>query len=39
LILSRDLGFIDSQIFKEQSEKLTEVKKMLTSLHHKVNKE
>lgn len=36
LILSKDLGFINDQIFKEQLVQVTEVKRMLTSLHQKV---
>ncbi len=36
LILSKDLGFINDQIFKEQTNQVTEVKCMLTSLHLKV---
>ncbi|MDZ7807728.1 MAG: four helix bundle protein [Gracilimonas sp.] len=37
LILSKDLGFINDQIFKEQTNQVTEVKRMLTSLHQKVS--
>lgn len=37
LILSKDLGFINDQIFKEQTMQVTEVKRMLTSLHQKVS--
>ncbi|MEX2347679.1 MAG: four helix bundle protein [Balneolaceae bacterium] len=37
LILSKDLGFINNQIFKEQLMQVTEVKRMLTSLHQKVS--
>ncbi|MEQ8523777.1 four helix bundle protein [Gracilimonas sp.] len=36
LILAKDLGFVTDQIFKEQSNKVTEIKNMLTSLHQKV---
>jgi four helix bundle protein len=36
LILSKDLGFINDQIFKEQTLQVTVVKRMLTSLHQKV---
>lgn len=36
LILAKDLGFLTDQIFKEQSNKVTEIKQMLTSLHQKV---
>lgn len=36
LILSKDLGFINDQIFKEQTHQVTEIKRMLTSLHQKV---
>ena len=37
LILSKDLGFINDQIFKEQIQQVTEIKRMLTSLHQKVS--
>lgn len=37
LILSKDLGFINDQIFKEQTHQVTEVKRMLTSLYQKVS--
>jgi len=37
LTLSKDLGFINDQIFKEQNEQVKEVKRMLTSLHQKVS--
>lgn len=37
LILSKDLGFINGQIFKEQTMQITEIKRMLTSLHQKVS--
>ncbi|MCH2450914.1 MAG: four helix bundle protein [Gracilimonas sp.] len=36
LILSKDLRFISHQIFKEQTSQVTEIKRMLTSLHQKV---
>lgn len=36
IILSKDLGFIDGNSFKELSQKTTEVKKMLFSLLEKV---
>lgn len=38
LILSKDLGFISNQIFKELTHQVTEVKRMLTSLHQKVSR-
>ncbi|MEX0904530.1 MAG: four helix bundle protein, partial [Balneolaceae bacterium] len=38
LILSKDLEFISNQIFKEQTNQVTEVKRMLTSLHQKVSR-
>jgi four helix bundle protein len=37
LTLSKDLGFINDQIFKEQISQVREVKRMLTSLHQKVS--
>lgn len=37
LILSKDLGFINDQIFKEQTTQATEVKRMLTSLYQKAS--
>jgi four helix bundle protein len=37
LILSVDLGFINDQFYKEQTFRVTEIKRMLTSLHQKVS--
>lgn len=37
IILSKDLGFIDNKSFKELSEKVTEIKRMLFSLLQKVS--
>jgi four helix bundle protein len=36
IILSKDLGFISDEIFRELSEKVTEIKRMLSSLLQKV---
>lgn len=36
LMLAKDLGFVTDHIFKEQSNKVIEVKRMLTSFHQKV---
>lgn len=36
ILLAKDLDFLTDQIFKEQSNQIIEIKKMLTSLHQKV---
>lgn len=36
IFLSKELGFLSEQIFKEQTTQIIEIKKMLTSLHQKV---
>lgn len=36
IILAKDLKFINDIIFSEQSEQVSEIKRMLTSLHQKV---
>ncbi|MCC5906044.1 MAG: four helix bundle protein [Balneolaceae bacterium] len=37
ILLSKDLGFIANSIYTEQTEKVQEIKRMLTSLHQKVS--
>lgn len=36
ILLAKDLSFISEQIFKEQTNQIIEIKRMLTSLHQKV---
>lgn len=36
ILLAKDLAFLSDQIFKEQTNQIVEIKRMLTALHQKV---